>query len=50
MIRWLLAESAVHFWQSAEFENVANPYFENLKHLQKPGHLPLTADGMHQFS
>ena len=42
----LIAESAGHFWQPAEFENVANPYFENLKHLQNPGHLSLTALSM----
>ena len=34
----LLAESAGHFWWTAEFEDVANPYFENLKHLQNPEH------------
>ena len=28
-----LAESASHFWQPEEFKNVANPDFENLKHL-----------------
>ena len=43
MIRQLLADSAGHFWQPAEFENVANPYIENLKHLQNLGHLLLTA-------
>ena len=43
MLRWLLAESAGHFWQPAEFENMANPDFENLKHLQNCGNLPLTA-------
>ena len=42
MLRRLLAESAGYFWHAEEFENVANPYFENLKHLQNPGHLPLT--------
>ena len=36
-------ESAGHFWQPEEFENVANPYFKNLEHLQNPGHLLLTA-------
>ena len=41
--RWSLAESAGHFWHPAEFENAANPDFENLKHLQNPGHLSLTA-------
>ena len=41
MLHWLLAENAGHFWWPAEFENVANPDFENLKHLQNPRHLPL---------
>ena len=43
MIRQLLDESAGHFLQPAEFENVANPDCENLKHLRNPEHLPLTA-------
>ena len=43
MLRWSLAKSAGNFWQPAEFENVANPYFKNIKHLQNPGHLLLTA-------
>ena len=38
IIRWFLAESAGHFWWTAEFKNVANPDFDNLKHLQNPGH------------
>ena len=46
MVCWLLAESAGHFWWPAEFENVAKSDFENLKHLQNPGHLPLTAASM----
>ena len=37
------SESASHFWQPEEFENVANPYFKHLKHMQNPGHLSLTA-------
>ena len=37
-----LAESFGHCWWPAEFENVANPHFETLKHLQNPGHLLLT--------
>ena len=41
MICCSLAESAGQFWQPSEFENVENPDFENLKHLQNPGHLPL---------
>ena len=44
MICLSLSESAGQFWWPAEFENVANPDFENLKHLQNPGHLPLTTD------
>ena len=46
MIRRSLAESAGHFWQPAEFENVANPDFENIKHLQNPVHLPLNEPSM----
>ena len=42
MLHQLLGEIAGHFWQPSEFENVANPDFENLKHFQNPGHLPLT--------
>ena len=42
MLRRLLDESAGHFWWPEEFENVANPYFDNLKHFQNPGHLLLT--------
>ena len=43
MLRRSLAKSAGHFWQPAEFENMANPDFKNLKHFQTPGHLPLNA-------
>ena len=43
MLCWLLGESAGHFLQPAEFENVVNLDFENLTHLQNPGHLSLTA-------
>ena len=46
MIHQLLAESTGHFWQPEEFKNVENPYFENLKHLQNPGHLCLTEANM----
>ena len=42
----LLAESYGCFCQQAEFENVANTEFENLKHLQNPGHLSLTEPSM----
>ena len=47
MLRKSLAESAGHYWQPAEFENVANPDFENLKHLQNPGHVFLTKGCMY---
>ena len=46
MLCWLIDESAGHFWWPAEFENVANPYFEHLKQLQNPGHLRLTKSSM----
>ena len=42
MIYQSLGESAGHFWKPVEFENVANPDFGDLKHLQNPGHLLLT--------
>ena len=44
MIRWFIAASTGRFWQPAEFENVSNPDFENLKHLQNLGHF-LMAEG-----
>ena len=37
-----LAESAGYFCQPTEFEIVANPDFENLKHLKSLGNLSLT--------
>ena len=43
MLRWSLADITGNFWWPAEFENVPNPDFENLKHLQNPGHLSLNA-------
>ena len=43
MLRWSLADSSGKFWWPEELENVVNIYFENLKHLQNPGHLSLTA-------
>ena len=43
ILRRSLDESAGHFLQPEEFKNVANPYFENIKHLQNPGHVLLTA-------
>ena len=39
MLGWSLFDSAVQFWWPTEFENVANPDFENIEHLQNPGHL-----------
>ena len=42
MILWSLAESSGPFWQLAEFENLENPDFENLKHLQNLGYFSLT--------
>ena len=44
MLHRSLAESAGHFWQPAKFENMANPDFKDLKHLQNPGSLLITAD------
>ena len=38
-----LSESDGNFLWPEEFENVANPYFKHLKHLQNPGHLSLTS-------
>ena len=46
MIHWLLAVSDGHFWQPAEFKNVVNPDFENLKHLQNLGFFFLISDCM----
>ena len=43
------AESAGKFWKPAEFENMSNPYFENLNHLQHPGHLLLTAPIIYKY-
>ena len=43
MLHRLPADSSSHFWQTSEFENVANTDFEDLKHLQNPGNLFLTA-------
>ena len=48
MLGWLLAESASHLWHPAEIENVANPDFENIKHLQNTGHLPLNEPGINR--
>ena len=46
MLHRSLAVSAGYFRQPAEFENVANTDFKNLKHFQNPGHLSLTAPSM----
>ena len=46
MLHWSLAESDGHFLWPEEFENVANPDFENLKQLKNRGHLLLTAPSM----
>ena len=46
MLHRSLAESAGHFWQPAKFENMTNPDFKYLKHLQNPGHLLITADSI----
>ena len=43
---WSLAESAGHFWWPEEFKSVENPDLEDLKNLQKPGNLLLTAASM----
>ena len=42
----MIINSAGNLWQPAELENVANPDFEYLKHLQNPGHLLLTTPSM----
>ena len=38
MLRRSFAESTGNFWWTAEFENVASPDFDYLKHLQNPEH------------
>ena len=43
MLCQFLSESAGHFWWLVECENMANPDYQNIKQLQTPGHLPLTA-------
>ena len=42
MLRRIISKSSGHIWQPAEFENVENPYFENLKQLQNPGQFLMT--------
>ena len=43
MIRRLHDDSAGKFWCQVEYENVKNPDFENIKHLQSTEHLSMTA-------
>ena len=43
MLRRSLPDIFGHFWQPEELKNVANPGFENLKHLQNLGHFYLNA-------
>ena len=38
----LFAASYARFWWLSKFENLANPYFVNLKHLQNYEHFLLT--------
>ena len=46
MLRRSIADNAGHCCWPEEFENVANLYFNHLKHLQNPGHLSLTKPSM----
>ena len=46
MLRRLLVESAVHFLKPAKFENMANPDFENIKHLKTLGNVLLPISGI----
>ena len=41
MLSRLLADSDGHFLQLEEFEDVENPDFENIKHMQNLGHFLL---------
>ena len=34
MLCWMLDTIAGNFWRPEKFKNLANPDFENLKHLQ----------------
>ena len=43
MLFWLINDISGHFWNSEESENVANLDFKNIKLLQNPVHLSLTA-------
>ena len=42
MLRQSLSESAGHFWQAENSKMWQIQISKNLKHLQNPGHLPLT--------
>ena len=42
MLCWILSESTDRYEGTVDFENLANPDFENLKHLQNLGPLLLT--------
>ena len=48
MLCSLFAASSSHLWWSEKSENIdsVKPYFENLKHLQNPGTLTMTASCM----
>ena len=49
MLRRSFSASAFPFWWPAKFGNVANPYFENIKHLQNLGHFLVTTSFMMCF-
>ena len=49
MLCRLLDESAGHIRQPAELESLANPDFENLKHLQDQGHLSLNKPSIYSI-
>ena len=42
----MLATSASYFGSPEKFENMANPYFENINHLQNLEHISLVAPGI----
>ena len=46
MLQWLPDDIDGHFWQPEELENMANPDFNNLKHLENLGHFYLTTGSM----
>ena len=47
MLCWSLDDSSSQFWQPAKIENVANPDFDHLKHVQNPVYLPLIEASMY---